>query len=354
MSHEIEETDRTLSVREMPWMGLLDGQVNVLPEYPSRQEAQELVHGWEPIEAPVFSRQPVVTEDGVGWEYQEIPGQKLIERSDNSAPLGVVNDGLGIVTNGEMWDVAEAVGKIASGDRELGDVKIETAGSLRGGKNVWILLRFIEPLRVAGDPNGATLAFFALQNGHAANGAFRGQGVNTRIVCANTSAAADAEAKASGYEFTFKHTKNVGDRIEEAKKAVSLWRANVELWQNAMDHLVDLTVDTRQVEDFVQRFQPMPPQHLLTDRVRDNVETARGELRTILAGPTCEGVNHTAYGLFQAGIEWSQHYRKTVGAGETAADKARARMESHFRRSMLDDGGVRKSTFALAEAVAAR
>jgi phage/plasmid-like protein (TIGR03299 family) len=282
----------------------------------------------------------------------EIPGQKLVERSDNSAPLGVVTDSFGIVTNDEMWDVAEAVGQIASGDSELGDVKIETAGSLRGGRNVWILLRFIEPLQVAGDPNGATLAFFALQNGHAATGSFRGQGINTRIVCANTSAAADAEAKASGYEFTFKHTKNVSERVELAKAAVSMWRANVEAWQNAMDHLIHLSVDARQVEEFVQRFQPMPPQHLLTDKVRGNVETARSELRSILDGPTCVGINRSAYGLFQAGIEWSQHYRRTKGVGETEAERAQARMESHFRRSMLDDGGVRKSTFALAKAIA--
>lgn len=341
MGHEITATDQTFSVREMPWMGLLDGQVHVLPDHPTREEAQRLVHPWEPIEVPVFKRVPTFDDEGQPCvEYVEVEGSKGIERSDNGETLGVVNDSFGLVTNSEMWDVVEAVGSIGT------DIEIETGGSLEGGRKVWALTRLAEPFQIKGDPNGATLAFLAFQNAHNASGAFRAQAINTRIVCANTSAAADAEAKRNGYEFTFKHSKNVRDRIEDAKAAVAMWREGVTVWQNAMNALAEVRVTPAQRTLFVEQFQPMPPNHLITDRVRGNVEKARGELLAILDGPTSEGIDQTAYGLYMAGIEWSQHYRKVKGTDD------RSRMESYFKRHIMSDNGLRASTLALAREVA--
>ena len=240
-------------------------------------------------------------------------------------------------TNEELWDVAEAVGALG------GDIMVETAGSLEGGRKVWSLLRFTDPLRVKGDPNGEAVAYFALQNDHSGRGSFRGQAINTRIVCANTSSAADAEAKRNGYEFTFRHTSGVKDRIEEAKAAVLMWREGAVVWQNAMEHLVNLRVAPAQREAYVQRFQPMPPERLISDRVRNNVETARAELRAILASETCEGIDLTAYGLVQASIEWATHVRKTRGATE------RDRMESRFKRAMLSTDRLGADIVALAQ-----
>lgn len=336
MGHGITKSDSTFSVREMPWMGLLDGQVNVLADHPTRQEAQKIATPWEPVETEIYKRVPFILEDGtMGEKFEVIEGSKGIERSDNGHTLGVVNDSFGIITNTEMWDVVEATGE-----------PIETGGSLEGGKKVWALVRFEEPLMIKGDPNGATVAFLAFQNGHTGASAFRAQAINTRIVCANTSAAADVESKKNGYEFKFRHTASVKSRIDEAKAAVEMWREGVTVWQNAMEELVKVNVTKEQQEEFVQRFQPMPPAHRITDRVRNNVEEARSELRSILAGPTSEGISLTAYGLFQAGVEWSQHYRGTKGADD------RQRMESYFKRNMLTDDGLRSATLKLAQEVA--
>lgn len=343
MGHGITETDAIFSVREMPWHGL----GVILDEHPTRDEAQKLVHPWEPIEAPVYRRVPEITLEGeLSERFEQIPGEKLIERSDNGHPLGVVKDSRGLITNSELWDVAEAIGEIGR------DVEIETGGSLEGGNKVWALLRFAEPINITGDPNGATIPFFALQNHHAKPGSFRGQGINTRIVCANTSAAADLEAKASGYEFNFKHSSKVGERIEEAKAAVALWREGVRVWQNAMENLVSVRVSDAQVREFVELFQPMPPERLISDRVRNNVESARGQVWEILNGPTSEGVRNTAYGLFQAGVEWAGHARGLKGYGETEAQLKRTRMESYFKRNMLSNDSLRHATLELVKDVA--
>jgi len=337
MGHGITDTDQMFSVRKMPWHGL----GVILSDSPTREEAQSLITPWEAVESSVYKKVPVITGSGELMEtFEEIEGSKIIERSDNGFTLGVPNETYGIVTNQEFWDVAEAVG--LADDQAV----LETGGTLDGGKRIWALMRFAEPLHIKGDPNGATIAHLALQNSHDGSSSFRAQAVNTRIVCANTSAAADAEAQRGGYEFTFRHSKNVSDRIDDAKAAVEMWREGVVVWQNAMEHLVTVKVTKEQRDLFVEKFQPLPPSHLITDRVRGNVESARGELRSILSSATSEGIDLTAYGLFQAGIEWAGHVRGVRGKDE------RSRMESYFKRNMLTDSGLRQATLELALEVA--
>ena len=135
MAHEITEYDEMLSVRAMPWHGL----GHVLTDHPTRIEAQSLVHPWEPVTTPMFKRVPSITPEGeLRDEFVQVDGSVAVERSDNGHTLGVVNESYGLVTNDEMWDVVEAVGKIGT------DTRIETAGSLRGGQDVWVLLRMDE------------------------------------------------------------------------------------------------------------------------------------------------------------------------------------------------------------------
>lgn len=341
MSHDIETTDSTFSVREMPWMGLLDGQVKVLEDYPTRAEAQQIALPWEPISEPVYRREVGFDADGQPTvEFVEIEGSKEIRRTDNGAGLGVVNDTYEPVSNTELFDIAEAVQGTA------GDVRFETAGSLKGGRKVWVLLRLNEPIMVPGDPNGATIAYYALQNAHDGSGSLRGQGVNTRIVCANTSTAADMEAARTGYEFTFRHSKNVKDRIEDAKQALAQWRTSVDEWLRVQEHLIGVKVTREQQEQFIEAFVPMPAAQIISKRVQTNVANVRSTMWDILNGETSEGVDKTAYGLVQAAVEYAQHYRRSQGSDE------KTRTENRFSRSMLDRSTLTQQAVRIVREVA--
>lgn len=331
MAHEIWDNDNFLAVRKPGWHGL----GVVLDNYPTREEAQALAHPWEPIEEPVFTREFGVTShedwdghsDPVGEKYLEAPDYKAIRRSDDGSLLGVVGDGYEPVKNGEMWDIAETL------QGESKDVMFETAGSLQGGRKVWILVRLADPIHVKGDPNGATLPYFALQNSHNGSGAFRGQATMTRIVCANTSQIADQEAKARGTEFTFRHTLNVRDRIEEARIALAGWRHSLDSWQQLTEHMLTLEVDPY---EFVERWIPEPPPGAASDRVMRNVEEARAQWWEAYTSVTCEGIRGTAQGVFAASTEYAEHYRK-----------AQSR-ESAFRRTYLDSSQVVRTAQKLA------
>lgn len=337
MAHEIWDTDRFITVRKPAWHGL--GQV--LDEYPTRAEAQQLVHPWEPITESVYLSEPEMRWDAqVGeWfpeaRYDEAPGFKAVRRSDNGHLLGIVGEGYEPVTNNEMWDIAEALQGGASND-----VKFETAGSLQGGAKVWLLITLNEPITLAGDPHGATLPYYSLQNAHNGSGAFRGQATMTRIVCANTAHIADLDARARGTEFTFKHTKNVGERIEEARQALQGWRESLTIWKQLSEHMLNLSVEQDDVLEFVDRWIPMPPENLATERVIRNVEAARADWWGAYQSQTCEGIQGTAHGLLQASTEYAEHFRRAQSA------------ESRFRRSFLDRSEVVQSAQKLILSIA--
>nr|DAI64388.1 MAG TPA: hypothetical protein [Caudoviricetes sp.] len=297
----IESTDGFMSVRQPAWHGL----GTVLDDYPSRKEAQQLVHPWEPVSEPVYLATPMVTDAGdLITQYEQAPEFQGLRRSDNGDLLGIVGDTYTPVLNSELWDVAEAL------EQSADDVMFETAGSLEGGKKVWILVRLKEPLKIKGDRRGETVPYFALQNSHDGSKAFRGSATVTRIVCANTAQLSDLESGNRGTQFTFRHTKNVKSRIEEAQQALAGWRYSVEQYQQMTEHMLTLDVMPSQVRGFAERWLGRPDPSLVSERVMNNYERQEQEWFDIYGSVTCEGITGTAAGLLQASIEFAEWGRK--------------------------------------------
>lgn len=346
--HEITERDGVFTVRKPAWHGLSV----VLDDYPSREEAKAIAHPWEPTTEPLFR---VVTETVEGEQVtdpvtgviskpvtlkrklERLDEFDLVVRNDDGHALGVKPKTRSLVTNEEMYDIAEALMKGAGN----GEVLFETGGSLKGGRKVWLLMKFSEPFQVAGRHGTETLAYYALQNANDGTGAFRGQGTNVTIVCDNTSQMADLDAKARGTEFSFSHTKNIADRIEEAKAALEGWKQSVETYQRLAEHLVGQPITRQQRTRFVHEFIPMPQENLISPRVRQNVVDGRSKMLDIFESATQETIKDTTWGLVQAAIEYQQWYRKAKT------------QESRFQRAYLDRSKLTRDALELAQEVAA-
>jgi phage/plasmid-like protein (TIGR03299 family) len=308
--------DTMMSVREIPWHGL--GEV---PDtYPKDWATARKLAGldWEPIEDTVYA--PVamtgLTDDvfarvfgeaapGSVPEVAPVEDYKLLRRSDTGLVLAVHRRSYETFPNGELGPLVEAL-------LDEDDVLYETAGSLDEGRKVWVMLRLAEPFEIPGDPYGATLSYLSLWNSHDGTSALTASRNQTRIVCANTLGAADRESGKHGLRYSFRHTANMKDRIEDAKKAINGLREDRETYIEWAHELMGIELDERQQELWLAEFVPMPA--VASDRVRNNVEKTRQQIRTILESPTCEAVSHTAYGLVQASVEWVQHVRPVKGA----------------------------------------
>lgn len=321
MGHGITAHDNVFSVRKPMWHGL----GTVLEGYPTVEEARELVHPWEPITETLYRRSYAMDEQGNPSEYMEaVEGWQANVRSDNSNLLGITRDTYEPVKNEVMYEIASAL----EGEGQ-GQVMLETGGSLNGGAKVWLLMRFYEPITVnagarAKDPT-ATIPYFSLQNAHDGSASFRGQATMTRIVCQNTAHMADMDARARGTEFTFRHSKNVHDRIEEARKALMGWRESVHEYQRFSEHLLGVKVTADQVNEYVERFFPIPAGQVISNRVSQNIEDARYTwLEMYRDSETNEGIEGTAYGILHASVEYLNHARRSHT------------QETRFRRTFLD------------------
>lgn len=318
------EVERMFSVRQPTWHGLED----LLTEYPSRTEAQQLAgHSFDVIREPLYRKvlAPDLTES---FElYHEF---ELNVRSDNALDLDVVPVSRVDVQPKEVWDLAEWI------QDNIPGIQFETAGTLNQGANIWILLKRDQVLSVKGDPLGDSIPFFALQNGYVRGTAFRFQQVLTRIVCWNTSQLADLEADRANHNFSLAHTQNLWERIEEVKDTILAWEAEAAAWVEAKEYLATQKVSTKGMAWFVDEFIPMPDEKITSTRVKHNVELARLELIGELYNERNVGIEATALGLFEAASSWNEHVRKAQSP------------QSRFQRAILTRDTVLQSARELA------
>lgn len=261
---------------------------------------------WEPQLVPVYRKVITAGVDGgrPKTTYVEVPDTKLIERSDTGFVLARgVSDDYALIDHVAMGQIAEALLEV-SGNA----LKIESLISIRGGKQIAAVLQLDEPFHVPGDPS-PIYPLLALHADHTGEGGCKALSTTYRTVCANTFSSNEANAERHGRFYTFRHRGDWTARIEEARAALSGSRAETSRFVEVANDLAALGIVEKHVNLFLSEFIPMPPKGMVSDRVVENVETARKAFRDLLAGPTCEGVRDNAWGLVQAATEYLDHVR---------------------------------------------
>jgi phage/plasmid-like protein (TIGR03299 family) len=215
--------------------------------------------------------------------------------------LEVVNESLKTLDNSVGWDVLEAI--VGEG------AKLDTGMALHGGAVCLVTAKLDEPTTITGD-DSFTIPYIVARWTHNGTGALSARHVAVRVVCANTDELSREESRRTGREFTFRHTKNVMDRINDAKAALAGVRLNHEEYVELAEELAATPISKEQRDAFVNMLLPMPPEALVSDRVAKNVDEARAAVQGIFAGPTIPVAHKfTAYGLRLAGVEYLDHIR---------------------------------------------
>jgi len=208
MSHEIESM---MFCGATPWHGL----GNRLIDRPKSIDEALVAAGldWTVKPFPLFSQIPLGSKDAQGRDqFLKVPvnGSKAIIRSTDNKVLGVVGKGYRPLQNKEGFSFLD---EAITNDF----VSIETAGSLRGGKRVWMLAHIngLEQDVVNGDP---VKAYFLISNSHDGTLAVRVGFTGIRVVCQNTLSLAHHEGK--GHLLQVRHTKNVVSALDKLKEIV--------------------------------------------------------------------------------------------------------------------------------------
>lgn len=265
---------------------------------------------WEPETEPVYVKRRGAflgehPEIGPQWDatYEQIPNQVAIRRSDTKANLSIQTDQYRVIDHDAMGRIIDTVMGLDIMQTPL----YEGLFTLFGGKLVIAVIRDQAEEHVLGDPS-ATLTYTVVVTRHDGQGGMKIVRTKIRVVCWNTWSAAEHAGIENKTSFVIRHTENWDERVAEVRDRLAAAKENDAWYLSQMDAMSRVPAGARKRETFLKKLLPIGDD--MGQRQQDNRMAEREQIRTILEGPTCEGISGTVYGLVQAAGEWSDHYRR--------------------------------------------
>lgn len=223
-------------------------------------------------------------------------------RSSDGQMLGIVSDRYKVIQNNEAFEFTDSI--------IGGDVRYETAGSLNGGKKIWLLAKLPET-EIAGDK---TEPYMCFSNTHDGSGAIRVCMTPVRVVCANTLNLALDTARRS---WSVRHTGDLQSKMHEAR--VCLQMANVYMGELAKeaDRLANTAVTRDQLNQILDELFPVDESS--SQREKDNMKKLKDEYMICYYAPDILKFQNTAWGAVNAMSDMISHnapLRKTASYRE--------------------------------------
>ncbi len=287
MAHGLTATDEMFSVRRMPWHGL--GVVLDEPPASIDDALEKAGLGWRVRSAGVLVERRAEWRDAFGELHaaEVVPAvaadgarYRANVREDTGDLLGIVSEDYRVVDNREAFAFLDAL--IGS------ELCFETAGSLHGGRRVWVLARLPEWVEVGGDQS-ATYVYVA--NSHDGTLAVTAAATSVRIVCANTLGWAlrrSDHGEAAARTFRFRHTGNLAMKFDEARQVMGMTLNWGRRFKELGDRLAGEPITTQRFERSV-----LAPLFSVDDRMgkvaRANRERAKAEVLDLFRGHGAAG-----------------------------------------------------------------
>lgn len=281
--------------RETPWHGL----GTKVASAPTSDDALRLAElDWKVLQESIYT------------EYEEkIEGFKANVRDSDRKVLGVVTDRYKIIQNGEAFAFTDSL---------LGEgVRYETAGSLMGGRKVWLLAHMPHEYIISGERISPYLVF---SNTHDGSGAIRVALTPIRVVCSNTLNLALTTAKRS---WSMVHTGNIKDRLKEAGDTLFLAEKYMDSLGKEFEKLRMKKLTDRQVLDYIEVL--LPSEDGSTPQQERNMVRLREDLKVrYFDAPDLQDVGKNAYRFLNAVSDFATHaqpLRRTANYKETLFSK---------------------------------
>ena len=231
-----------------------------------------------------------------------------------------------------------------------GEAIYHTAGSMRGGRVVWILAKLPGDIGIQGD---AAEKYIMLSNSHDGTQGVDMRFCGRRVVCQNTFKMALADS--SQPKVRLRHTTNLMERVNFTRDALGLSDAYFKMWTKQADELANKTLTNAQAESyFTHVFLPS-----LFRETKGEVNNAYSlpygsdhtelgvsaqQLRTLEdvwdlysgdgMGSGLASANQTQWGAFNAVSEYLEHHKPMRTQNELVA------IERRLNSSFWGDGAA--------------
>lgn len=322
MSHGITKKDSMFSVREVPWHGL--GKVLKTNPKSVDDALKKAGLDWEVVKAPMYVE--VKKSKRAKPQMIEVPDYFLTVRTDTMDPLAPVHQRYEPIQNRDAFSFLDNI---------LGEVIVETCGSIQGGKRVWMMTKLPEHIEVAGD---RVEQFAGVYAGHDAKQALTVAVTPVRWVCQNT--ISYGLSVASG-RYTIRHIGgDLSTRIHEARQALGITVNYYKQFKKVGDKLGQKKLADGKMSKLLADLYPVEQD--MGDRAARNRTEAREMVMAIFKGTlggqqakTVGNAPGTAWCAVNAVAEYQDHFVKVQSD------------EGRFLRVTEDPGQMKQKAFRM-------
>lgn len=293
------EVESMMYVREKCWHGL----GTRVEEAPTSADALRLAGlDWTVDQRPVYLENAAVP----------VPNYKANVRDRDNKVLGIVTDRYQVVQNSEAFAwTDELIG---------GEVRYETAGSLREGKRIWLLAK-MPTAKVAGDDVEPYLCF---TNTHDGSGAVKVMVTPVRVVCQNTLNLALNTAKRC---WAMKHVGDMNSKLDEARRTLELAERYMMHLDGAALQLSNVTVTDEKLDKLLSEMFPL--KETATERQKNTVKAVKDEFMICYFMPDLKQFRGTGWGVVNAMADMVDHSKPRRDTGNYRENNWGRIMDGH-------------------------
>lgn len=293
MSHNLSiENDKAsmMYFGEVPWHGL----GKRLHKPATSEEAIESANlNWEVVKKPVYVK--------MNKRFQ-VKDTFAIVRKDkwnqNECDiLGTVGKNYTPIQNHEAFQFFDSI----VGNKQA---IYHTAGSLSGGKIIWLLAKLPGYIRVVGDD--ISEKYLLLSNSHDGSTMVQIKFTPIRVVCMNTLTV----ALNKGETLKVKHGRDVKDKLSEAKELLGIINSRFDTIEKTYKRMARVKLNEPRLNEYVKSIFPDPydeTQFLSVEKNRERVKRLFEEGM----GSELPGSRGTLWGAYNAVTELIDHHKIT-------------------------------------------
>lgn len=218
--------------------------------------------------------------------------------------LGMVGADYEVIQNSDAFSFMDSI---------AGALKYETAGSLKGGRQIWLLASLRDTSNIiVGRNQGVSdeiKPYLLLTNTHDGSSSLRALLTTVRVACANTLGEALLGGRGEG--ITIRHTLSANARLKAATTTLGLTRKRIESFQEKADMYLQTTIKGVEWAAVVNLLFP-PSKEGLAPRTLTSRLNLMGLMDT---GVGIEGtaLRGTLWGAMNAVTQYSSHESEVRG-----------------------------------------
>jgi phage/plasmid-like protein (TIGR03299 family) len=247
-----------------------------------------------------------VSDSGVS--QLEVPNTFATVRTnkDNTqSVLGTVGGRYKVFQNAEMFSALDLL-------VDSGDARYAYAGEVKGGAQVYMVLELPTGVKIANDEHKA---YLVARTSHDGSTALQIAPSVSRLRCTNQIAGIFSKSAT----YTLKHTTNAEFKIDDIKRIIPVTYEGIKFYELIGNKLINETLTDTEVDNIFKKMWSLPsiieesPYALLSTgqkRQFNSAITARATAKAIYRGDTGtqEELYGTAFGAFQAVVEYADHF----------------------------------------------